>query len=287
MVDSSSEFSMISGNISNVGFNKKSIGCSSTLVNTTEQRPSQKLHRTPSSRFDTRRSKKSRKAKRGGCVVTDSAEDGLSVAEQGKTKKRAAKRSIKLKKVKERASGQRNKNNTIRSVPIPKNKSDVDAFLDDIFNRALDSSQVEGNRATARKIQDKIKGGGGGFVRNDEAVRYWDLEWRKPEAGLAGKIKGGAPKASGNDSSYYSQFYASNSDVIAKEKAIMGEGQMVSAWDSGEGQVASPVTSQCVLKQVKLPKSDIQARAKTVRIGKVRWPPPIKESELFENEIQR
>jgi len=219
-------------------------------------------------------------------VVTDSAEDGVSV---GKTKKRAAKRSIKLKKVKERAScggGQKNKNNnTIRSVPIPKNKSDVDAFLDDIFNRALDSSQVEGNRATARKIQDKIKGGG---VGNDEAVRYWDLEWRKPEAGLAGRIKGGAPKVGGNDSSYYSQFYASNSDVVAaKEKAIMGEGQMVSVWESGEGQIASPVTSQCVLKQLKLPKSDIQARAKTVRIGKVRWPPPIKESELFENEIQR
>lgn len=32
---------------------------------------------------------------------------------------------------------------------------------------------------------------------------------------------------------------------------------------------------------------DIQGRAKTVRIGKVRWPPPLNESETFENELQR
>jgi hypothetical protein len=36
-----------------------------------------------------------------------------------------------------------------------------------------------------------------------------------------------------------------------------------------------------------MPLSDLQARAKTVRIGKVRWPPPLKESETFENELQR
>lgn len=32
---------------------------------------------------------------------------------------------------------------------------------------------------------------------------------------------------------------------------------------------------------------DIQGRAKTVRIGKVRWPPPLKDSETFESELQR
>ena len=40
-------------------------------------------------------------------------------------------------------------------------------------------------------------------------------------------------------------------------------------------------------KQVKASLSDLQARAKTVRIGKVRWPPPLRESETFENELQR
>jgi hypothetical protein len=35
------------------------------------------------------------------------------------------------------------------------------------------------------------------------------------------------------------------------------------------------------------PIQDIQGRAKTVRIGKVRWPPPLRESETFENELQR
>lgn len=41
------------------------------------------------------------------------------------------------------------------------------------------------------------------------------------------------------------------------------------------------------LKQVKSVLHDLQSRAKTVRIGKVRWPPPLKESETFENELQR
>ena len=40
-------------------------------------------------------------------------------------------------------------------------------------------------------------------------------------------------------------------------------------------------------KQASAGLADIQARAKTVRIGKVRWPPPIRESELFESEMQR
>ncbi len=33
--------------------------------------------------------------------------------------------------------------------------------------------------------------------------------------------------------------------------------------------------------------SDLQGRAKTVRIGKVRWPPPLKEKETFEKELAR
>ena len=33
--------------------------------------------------------------------------------------------------------------------------------------------------------------------------------------------------------------------------------------------------------------SDLQGRAKTVRIGKVRWPPPLKDKETFENELAR
>ena len=33
--------------------------------------------------------------------------------------------------------------------------------------------------------------------------------------------------------------------------------------------------------------NDLQARAKTVRIGKVRWPPPLRDTETFENELQR
>lgn len=31
----------------------------------------------------------------------------------------------------------------------------------------------------------------------------------------------------------------------------------------------------------------LKERAKTVRIGKVRWPPPLKENETFQNELQR
>ena len=39
--------------------------------------------------------------------------------------------------------------------------------------------------------------------------------------------------------------------------------------------------------KVKVTLNDLQGRAKTVRIGKVRWPPPLRESETFENELQR
>ncbi len=295
LVDSSSELSMISGNISNVGFNKRAIGCSSTMVNSnhikqetlkTEKRPSQKLHRTPSSRFNTNRSKNSeilRKAKsRNEHLVSDSVEDGMKIADKAKTKKRSPKKSIYSRKMKEQVNCG-HKKNTIRSIPIPTNKSEVDAFLDDIFNRALDSSQVKSNRATASKIKHKIKGG----VKNEDTIGVWELELKKAEIGLAKKIKGGGQKSCGNDLNYYSQILSTSEQI--KEKTVLGsnEAQMMCLNDYSEMiQIASP-TSQCVLKQLKLPKSDIQARAKTVRIGKVRWPPPIKESELFENEIQR
>ena len=39
--------------------------------------------------------------------------------------------------------------------------------------------------------------------------------------------------------------------------------------------------------KTKAPISELQGRAKTVRIGKVRWPPPLKEKETFEKELAR
>jgi len=57
--------------------------------------------------------------------------------------------------------------NTIQAIPIPKNKSDVEAFLDDIFERALDTSDSLINPAnannkskTSKSLQNRIKGGG-------------------------------------------------------------------------------------------------------------------------------
>jgi hypothetical protein len=58
--------------------------------------------------------------------------------------------------------------NTIQAIPIPKNKSDVEAFLDDIFDRALDTSdplinpkKYHQNVKTSgtRPLQKRIKGG--------------------------------------------------------------------------------------------------------------------------------
>ncbi len=48
-----------------------------------------------------------------------------------------------------------------------------------------------------------------------------------------------------------------------------------------------PAPPISLFKPIKIPLRSLQARAKTVRIGKVRWPPPLKETETFENELQR
>lgn len=61
---------------------------------------------------------------------------------------------------------------------------------------------------------------------------------------------------------------------------------------AGSGTPHTPAVSKLASKplcenvQIKT-LQDIQGRAKTVRIGKVRWPPPLKESETFESELQR
>ena len=49
--------------------------------------------------------------------------------------------------------------NTIQAIPIPNNKSDVEAFLDDIFDRALDNGDLQRHNAKAKGIQRRIKGG--------------------------------------------------------------------------------------------------------------------------------
>ena len=50
--------------------------------------------------------------------------------------------------------------NTIQQIPIPNNKSDVEAFLDDIFDRALDNSDIKRHQAKAKGLQKRIKEGG-------------------------------------------------------------------------------------------------------------------------------
>lgn len=50
--------------------------------------------------------------------------------------------------------------NTIQQIPIPNNKSDVEAFLDDIFDRALDNTDIKRHQAKAKGLQKRIKGGG-------------------------------------------------------------------------------------------------------------------------------
>jgi hypothetical protein len=48
--------------------------------------------------------------------------------------------------------------NTIKAIPIPNNKSEVDAFLDDIFERALDSNDSKRNNAKLQGLNKRIKG---------------------------------------------------------------------------------------------------------------------------------
>ncbi len=53
--------------------------------------------------------------------------------------------------------------NTIKGIPIPNTKSEVDAFLDDIFERALDdpdnNTKSEKFKINRRELRNKIKGG--------------------------------------------------------------------------------------------------------------------------------
>lgn len=66
--------------------------------------------------------------------------------------------------------------NTIQAIPIPKNKSDVEAFLDDIFERALDTSEslinpANANKTPTRPLQSRIKGGGKPMIVE---IQSWD-----------------------------------------------------------------------------------------------------------------
>ena len=86
--------------------------------------------------------------------------------------------------------------NTIQKIPIPQRKSDVEAFLDDIFDRALDNNnnnnstsahktraqQQQLQRANAAKIKLSPKGG----RANDH---------RMPPSNLQSRIKGGGRQA--------------------------------------------------------------------------------------------
>jgi hypothetical protein len=321
--------------------------------------------------------------------------------------------------------------NTIRSIPIPKNKSDVDAFLDDIFSRALDTSEIEAHKSAAKKLQKQIKGGhhrstvtskrlhniynnknsferlklGKFYTNNAELIEIKRTqlktknknEWDDTDADqsssadddcgqrklqLFKNIKGGSqntnplpffinqnnyhnsnnnnnnnsPKKDGsflyqinslnnnnnennnlnqenhftnnhnenylngsenhleNSSQwqkFYAQFYAENktsqlNNVILEksqqntfkacylspsypqvcEANIVTTTGTYQLLENPQNQAISPHT-QTSSRPTKMSLSDIQARAKTIRIGKVRWPPPLKESETFENEIQR
>jgi hypothetical protein len=50
---------------------------------------------------------------------------------------------------------------------------------------------------------------------------------------------------------------------------------------------APPLPPPLPARNLKPSLSDLQGRAKTVRIGKVRWPPPLKERESFEKELAK
>lgn len=81
--------------------------------------------------------------------------------------------------------------NTIQAIPIPKNKSDVEAFLDDIFERALDTSdalinpttgqpqsttQTKSNNKTPKQpLQNRIKGGGTTTTSNKQTDRAFEV----------------------------------------------------------------------------------------------------------------
>lgn len=224
-------------------------------------------------------------------------------------------------------------------MPIPKNKSDVDAFLDDIFSRALNTSESDVHMYT-HKIQNKIKGKSSGCVVPVCASDYEKIKLEKfysnnsqflaakraesnsriiekknvdtslaprkykYEITFANNIKGGSQKidpiSPNGQSNYYTSFYndlktaqTSNYTTIQTNVELKGKANNelveTSVITNNENYIVDQITSptSIMLKQLKLSINDIQARAKTVRIGKVRWPPPIKESELFENEIQR
>jgi hypothetical protein len=49
--------------------------------------------------------------------------------------------------------------NTIQAIPIPHNKSDVEAFLDDIFDRALDNGEIQNHNVKMKGLPKRIKGG--------------------------------------------------------------------------------------------------------------------------------
>lgn len=59
--------------------------------------------------------------------------------------------------------------NTIQAIPIPHNKSDVDAFLDDIFDRALENDDLQKHNSRAKLLHNRIKGGGNKSIQQSVA----------------------------------------------------------------------------------------------------------------------
>ncbi len=220
----------------------------------------------------------------------------------------------------------------------------MDAFLDDIFSRALDNSELDAHLNSAQNLSVKIKGGNLKSINlcidqksNDDlqSNKQWKTEepdeqcntiFNNMSNDLHKRIKGGSqinsvpfflnPLDNKLDSvnilqsnfhyqenyhnrsdsqfdnmsqwqHFYTGFYADSKTSQMTLESCQHEANIITnlAPNSIDNAALSP--SLHPTKQSKLSISDIQARAKTIRIGKVRWPPPLRESEAFENEIQR
>ena len=198
-------------------------------------------------------------------------------------------KSIRLKK------SRSSRKNTIRSVPIPTSRSEVDAFLDDIFNKALDVSEIEMFKSTAKKLKNKIKGGTANRISymTDEADQFKLKQSSMIKPFLI--YPNSSPKLESIDSSqshlmpnYYKKFYddaKTSRENFCYTQINPNMSDLISF--NFDYQISEEASSPIQAKHAVNKQTDIQARAKTIRIGKVRWPPPLKENETYENEVQR
>ena len=106
--------------------------------------------------------------------------------------------------------------NTIQKIPIPQRRSDVEAFLDDIFDRALDNNNNNNNV----KMKDKLPSP----QSSKQKQMYSRNQQQQQQNQFHSKIKGGAHRnnacVSGVSSTTFSAVFSNNFDFILSTKKL-------------------------------------------------------------------